>query len=400
MQLDADMLIRGCADTAFDSGLTIHSQLEPIAGPGAPVKPAVYEGGVFQEDHRYWPDTSVAEPVRVFSIDNVPSQANRLEASLRTHAEDLGLPRIVLDLSVIDGLPDHAPTSIPHFEFPHRNADAYLRDAEHDGAAFTKHEVGSALLSATKTNPGALFEWWPHALLFGFWQSHLGKKGPQTKVARSWTSEILGFDPPEEASPRLGVKGDPLNLSVDEKVVFDDNDPRSWVLESESPAGKKKSGKKEKLSEIGHGQVVIGGQDKPVLGAVSFRAVEQRSTVSFAGLRNIEAHDPQASAAGRALLVALGLVAHVGAFGRAFNLRSGCDLRTVSSTWTWLGETGDESVDPLDFASAVALFRGCVEVAESAGLQVGSAWATEPLRLVPNASLTKAIEATFPEFEL
>ena len=68
----------------------------------------------------------------------------------------------------------------------------------------------------------------------------------------------------------------------------------------------------------------VGGEDaEPV--AVSFREVVQQATVSFAALRRIR---PAAGAAeARALLVSLGLVAHVAAFGRSFSLRSGAELR-------------------------------------------------------------------------
>ena len=60
--------------------------------------------------------------------------------------------------------------------------------------------------------------------------------------------------------------------------------------------------------------------------AVSFASVTQRATVSFAQLRRVglgAGHGPDADAAARALLVALGLHAHVLAFGRGFALRSG-----------------------------------------------------------------------------
>src|SRR5690606_20578028 len=96
------------------------------------------------------------------------------------------------------------------------------------------------------------------------------------------------------------------------------------------------------LSDIGHGQVPVGGPDGALAG-VSFREIVQQSTVSFASLRRIRTSTGAAET--RALLVALGLVAHAGAFGRSFNLRSGCDLRPATVGWTWLGESGDEAVD-------------------------------------------------------
>ena len=71
-------------------------------------------------------------------------------------------------------------------------------------------------------------------------------------------------------------------------------------------------GKKDKLSEIGHGQVPFMG-DQATAAAVSFARVTQRVTASFAQLRRVSLGPGQqaADAAARALLVALGLHAHV-----------------------------------------------------------------------------------------
>ena len=48
-----DALLKGCADDSFDDGIRIDSELVPLAGPGGPVKPAVYEGGTYQQDRRW-----------------------------------------------------------------------------------------------------------------------------------------------------------------------------------------------------------------------------------------------------------------------------------------------------------------------------------------------------------
>jgi hypothetical protein len=116
--------------------------------------------------------------------------------------------------------------------------------------------------------------------------------------------------------------------------------------------------------------------------------------VSFASLRRIRPATGPAEA--RALLAALGLVGHVGAFGRPFNLRSGADLRPRASTWLWLGSEGNELLEVPDFAQATALFKGCAERAEAAGLPVGGHWASEPLVLQPAPNLAEAIRKSWP----
>lgn len=396
MTLTSEYLIAACSDDSFENGLTIATRLEPLAGAGAPVKPAVYAGGLYQVEKRWWGEDDTRQIVDAISIDNTPSQANRLEAALERMAPSLGLPRITLDLAVHPHLPPHIPPKLSAFRFPHRNADAYLRDAQLDGIKVNKTPFGSRLFTATAQNPAALIEFMPHALLFGFWQSHLGKKGPQTKLARSWTSEIIGYEPAAVDIRRLGLKGDPLNLTADDAVTFDDDDTREW----EFVTGKAKTGSKSKdsLAEVGHGQVPVSGSDAP-LGAVSFRSIQQRSSLSIAALRNIGTGDSDVDGPLRALLCAIGIVGHVAAFGRGFNLRSGADLVVSSTEWTWLGENGREAVEPILMDEARTLFADCVAAANAAGLPV-SAWTETDIVLTPNASLLKALEQTFPQYDL
>lgn len=398
--IDVKRLIDACSDQSRDAGISIRTVLEPIAGFMSPVKPATYapartgDPPRFQEDERWWGDPP--EKTRVIVIDNVPSQANRLEAALHGLRSELGLPELVLDLSGMDTLPSHLPDQLSSFRFPHRQGDAYLRDAELDGKAFTKTDLGRALLDATSDRPGPLFQWFPQALLFGYWQSHLGKKRTQSKLARSWTSEIAGYAPATregEHTRLIGTKGDPLNLSADERVEYDDNDLLGgWeqVAGSRRAAG---SRQRETLAEIGHGQVPYGDG---ALAGVSFQAIEQRATVSFASLRRIRGHDAATSALGRVLLVALGLVGQVAAFGRPFTLRSGCELRPVRSSWIWLGAEGNEHLARLSEEQAITLLRECSNRAEAAGVTSGGGWGSEPLVLRPNGALQKAISATWP----
>lgn len=45
MKLDAKRLAVACSDSGMDAGITFFAELEPLAGRGAPVKPAIYAGG-------------------------------------------------------------------------------------------------------------------------------------------------------------------------------------------------------------------------------------------------------------------------------------------------------------------------------------------------------------------
>ena len=190
VKIDFEQLLSACADDGFDDGIRIDADLQPLSGPDGPVKPAVYEGGIYQLDRR-WASPGDAEPTPVIVIDNVPSQTNRLEHALRRDRESSSIPEFILDLSDLPGLPAHLPQSLSSFEFPHRNADAYLRDAVLGGQPFVTTAMGQAIFGATAQECGPLMSWFPQALLYGFWQAHLGKKRHNSKHARAWVSEIV-----------------------------------------------------------------------------------------------------------------------------------------------------------------------------------------------------------------
>lgn len=394
MKPTLESLLEGTASDSFDDGIRLDAELEPLTGPGGTVKPAIYAGAVYQADRRWPPPDDPhhddPEPQPVFVIDNVPSQANRHEEALRRSRASTGVPEMVLDLSGLPGLPPHLPRQLSSWQFPHRNADAYLRDSTLDGTDFGKHRIGRELFAATAGRAAALIAWWPQALLYGFWQSHLGKKRSQAKHARAWASEIIGWQPASEETKVLGLKGDPLNLSIEESASYDDKNHETWRLDVKPEKGEVKKA----LSELGHGQVPIGDATPA---AVSFRRVTQRATVSFAQLRRVglgEDFSDDADAAARALLVAMGLHAHTLAFRRGFALRSGAELRVSSSSTTWLGTT-DEAVTPLDQDETSELLQQAKLHARSSGVPLDG-WDIEPLVLSPKENLAKAIESSWP----
>lgn len=389
-----DALLDGCANDSFDDGIRIDTELVPLGGPGSPVKPAVYEGGTYQLDNR-WADPNDEKPTPVIVIDNVPSQANRLEDALRQNRRSLSIPEFVLDLSGLTNLPVHLPRQLSSLQFPHRNGDAYLRDATMDGEDFTKSNLGQSIFGATAQTCGPLIAWFPQALLYGFWQSHLGKKRQNTKHARAWVSEIVGWRPASTDTRVMGLKGDPLNLSTGEPVTSNVDDRTHWDVGKDN---KVPGGKSDRLSEIGHGQVPFMGKDAAA-GAVSFARVSQRAAVSFAQLRRVglsENGSEDADAAVRALLVALGLHAHKLAFGRGFALRSGAELRPRKATATWLSADGDRECDLGNTEATADLLSSARSHAEAAGVPLDG-WRVPPTVLVPKENLSKAIRATWPE---
>lgn len=391
--IDAERLLAACADDGWDDGICIDAELHPLSGPGGLVKPAAYEGNRYQLDER-WHSPSDSDPTNVIVIDNVPSQANRLEDALRRNRESLRIPEFQLDLTGLGQLPSHLPTSLSSLQFPHRNADAYLRDSILEGTDFTKTELGKAIFGATAQSCSPLMAWFPQALLFGFWQSHLGPKRHNSKHARSWVSEIIGWAPASTDTRVLGLKGDALNLNTDDPVMFNPDNQSNWDL---GPNGAVEGGKKDRLSNIGHGQIPFMRDGDTAAAAVSFRRISQRATVSFAQLRRVSTGlGAEVDAAARALLVALGLQAHRHAFGRGFSLRSGADLRPSATNVKWLGADSDEAIGLGNLEEGQALLNTALERAESAGVPLDG-WGRSPVVLQPKANLAKAVRSSWPE---
>lgn len=394
--LDIGRLLAGCADGSFDDGIRIDTDLEPLAGPGTPVKPAVYEGGAYQEDRR-WASPDAEKPTPVIVIDNVPSQANRLENALQQKRDAIGVPELVLDLSEIEHLPAHLPRRLSSWRFPHRNADAYLRDAQLGDEDFMKTDLGRDLFGATPWSAGPLMAWFPQSLLYGFWQSHLGKKRQNTKHARAWVSEIVGWSPASTETKVKGLKGDDLNLNTDDVVTSNPDDRGRWEIGKAKIEG----AKTDKLSEMGHGQVPFMSDNDAAAAAVSFARITQRSTISFAQLRRVSlgaGYSADTNSAARALLVALGLHAHALAFGRGFALRSGAELRVKDTRVAWLGFSGDEECELGDAGATEALLRSVRDYAAEMSVPLDG-WDTEPIILTPRENLRKAIESTWPKFD-
>ena len=61
---------------------------------------------------------------------------------MRRNRVSARVPELVLDLSDLSDLPAHLPRRLSCLEFPHRNADAYLRDAKLGGQDFIKTDLG------------------------------------------------------------------------------------------------------------------------------------------------------------------------------------------------------------------------------------------------------------------
>lgn len=303
-------------------------------------------------------------------MDQEPSQANRVEEALLTARDGGRLPLPLFELEMKE-----QAVRLTSLDFPHRYADAYLRDSEVDGVRFDKSEVGRALRSVTPVDVRPLYQREPCSLLFGAWDSH--RKGRQMKFPRVYVSRMFGLEPLDGS--RQAGKMDPLNLrgAIDTKTGGE----ADWRF---LPEGAKAKG--SRLSEIGHGNIA----PNPAPGGVTVREIRRRGSVSFAGLLRLRfgSVSPEAANLGRATLAALALAGDRLAFGRASVwLRSGCDLTRISDVVAIERVGGELEPLPVSAAEALAAFVELRERAASAGLEM----AADVVAVTPTPRLAEAI---------
>lgn len=365
-----------------DAAIRIHATYEPQAGPHAKVFPPTYlpDGGTrYHLEKRWGPD---GEPVNVVVLDSIQSQANRAEAALRTVAEEVGLPQLVLVAQLAD-----RTVRISSLDAPHRSRDAYFIDSEFDGQPFDRSEIGQALGDVTLDDATSALRYAPYDVVYGVWDSHRGRR-VATKFPRSYTSEMLGWQP--ERGKRAATKGDPINVKGTAEVPLKD-----WRPETATGQGRSKN---VKLNALGHG--MIPGAPDDEAGGVSVRSITRQAVLSLTGLARLQfpTEDGDVNGKGRAALAALALFGDRLAFaGAGVNLRSGADLVRADDQLEWVRAGG--ATEPLELDAEGA--RQLLEAAGERLAEAGVAWSGEPIVLTPSERLLEVIEQTFevPELE-
>lgn len=356
-----------------DGAIRIAASYEPGAGSTSKVSPPTYRMDAkdvppYVIERRYTSDGVLEDTIL---LDSRQSQANRCEEALQDAVDSgrLRLPFLQLDI----GTHDRA-VRITSLTAPHRSRDAYFRDAQdEDGIPFDKTPLGQALAAVTPADASTLYLHSPADLVYGVWDSHRGLR-MATKFARAYTSEIVGHG--AEVGVRAAGRSDAYTSGA--RPVGGKNgdwDPK---------------GKGSKLSEVGLGSIppTTAGP-----GGVSVTGITRNATLSFAGLARVRVGSTaDATRSARAVLAALALVGDRLAFGApGIFLRSGCDLVLDTETVEWVGRgRATEPVD-LDRGGAVELFVHAVERAEAAGLT----WASESVRLMPQAKLQRVVDEAF-----
>jgi len=363
-----DRLLEAVGEDRHDAGIMIEAKYR---APGGKVMPPSFPNGPYLYEPA---DVREGEP-RVVILDQVPSQANRVEEALLAARDRglLGLPLFELTAKTTRG--DLRLTSL---EFPHRYADAYLRDSLVGGVRFDASDVGKRLRMADTKDASPLFERDPVSLILGAWDSH--RKGRWPKFARVYQSEMTGLDPREGA--RRGTRMDPWNLTggADDATKAESD----WKY---SPGAASDFPKAQRLSAIGHGN--IAPQDAH--GGVAISSARRSAWLSLAGLERLRFGPASAEAAqlARGCLAALSLAADRLAFDHpSVWLRSGCDLIRTSEVIAFERDGGEREEFRLGATDAIAVFEELRDRARDAGL----AMPTDVIALEPVPDLLKAIE--------
>jgi CRISPR-associated protein Csb1 len=370
-------LLAAVGEDRRDAGIAVDAVYRP-AGDGKVMPPSFPDG-----PYLYEPRWVEGERREVVVLDQVPSQANRVEEALLSARDKGGIELPLFELTAKTTLGVVRLTSL---QFPHRYADAYLRDTQVGGMRFDASPYGRRLREASSEDARPLYERDPVSLIFGAWDSH--RKGRWPKFPRVYCSSVTGLDPAEGA--RRGSRMDPLNLTgaIDDKAKAE----ADWRY---LPPGEKKV-KGQKLSEIGHGNVVTKVGDKAVHGGVAVTAARRSAWLSLAGLERLRFGDASADAAvlARAALAALALAGDRLAFGRpSVWLRSGCDLVRVSEVLAFEQDLGRREEFELTADEAVGAFGELRERASAAGITM----ATDTVALEPIPALAAAIEYSFTQ---
>ncbi len=412
MALTYSMLLDATRDHA---AFRRRRRLQPVGGQGDMVFPPTYPGDgqnspprhVFERRRREGRD----EPVWCVLLDSVQSQANRMEEALLEAARDgrIVLPRLAVDFAAA-GIGTIG--EITSLDAPHRIYDAILRDSLLGGQPFGKSPQGKALKAATPKDASAILEMSPSSLLFGAWNSTGEGGGLGAKFPRAIVSEIIGVDVPVEMAPRhrrdalpevqtaarrTGSRMDPLGVVKSVTIYQHKDDHTDWTPDPTLAAVDKKGApikfaRNEKNKDAGKPAIINHGNIAPSVQAlgVTCAHAEQTVVITLAGLRRLRfGKSADGDAAGRALIVALGLVALVEQDARGYSLRSRCDLVCDDAAPLELVRA-DGSTEKLELtrAEALALYAEAVTAAEAAGF----ALVKVPITLTPQDKLVHIVK--------
>ncbi len=366
------------------------TRLLPAGGAGSKVYPPTHSGGIYAWEKRRIAKDTVVNTVL---LDSVQSQANRMEqALLDAHrAGKLKFPLLQVDFS------EHFADIgiVTTLDAPHRIADAIFRDSMLYGKKFRESDVGMAFVDSNIRNATGLFQYCPHALVFGVWDSTGSKGGLGNKFQRAIVSEIVGIQ--AENGVHTSSRIDPLGITRAAEIYETENG--DWTLDPER-ARKNDRGEpvRSRPSEFVHGNIpptieVVGRDRDPIRGGVTMDYAVQTTVLSLPALRRLRFpvdgnEKEEYNDAARTVLAALALAAVVHMREQGYDLRSRCLLiPEYSAQFELIENNGKMEKFDLDACNADRIFEKAVAEAKERGLP----WQDHVINLEPEERLEQLI---------
>jgi CRISPR-associated protein Csb1 len=297
-------------------------------------------------------------------IESTQSWANRLEELLDRPEVGVGA------MSVVAGGRTLTVNALPHRVF-----DALLRDSEQAGQAFRATPLGQSITEARADNATALLQSAPGTLLFGAWDSFAGAKMGAAKWPAALSGQIMGFDALQ--TQKAGIRIDPMNIAKDSVTGFKSESRAEGWTTDEAKAQRNTKDEPvllEKASEIGHGHILATLATK---GAWVSR-IELRSSLSLTRLRRYhfpvgDVVTPQADAAARTYLAALGLWLMHTRLVSGLELRAGAELDATKADFLLRTPLQGDTVLTVTAETASAALEQALAAAKNAGFQFSEA---------------------------
>lgn len=305
------------------AAIRLRLRLQPAGGSGTKVMPPTYlvdKKPVYIRESRMID----GESIECVSLDSVASQANRLESAL-ADAIDAGtvhVPTIWVDQAEFG----HNSALV----FPHRAFDAWVEDAELDGAPFGKTPLWKALASSSRHDLWTLMRHCPTCIVLGSWASREASPQTTTRLARALTSEIVGVGVVDGKRAKSRIDVHNVSSAI---TVFKGQEARISTTPEHAHGGPDKpekfKGKDDgKPAAAGYGNVTPSLAEH---GGVTLRHALQIATISLAALRECrfptpDGADRERDLAGRVMLAALGMRMLALQVDHGYDLRSGCLL--------------------------------------------------------------------------
>lgn len=380
-----DLLEKGRMEKMLTDGnaIRVTVNLFPASGDGGKVFPPTYEGGKYAKERRLMADGSIQDTVL---LDSVQSQANRMEIALLEAIKSghVNMPLLRVDFGDIKGL-----KPISTLETPHRIADAIFRESLAGDTPFRDSEIGKAFIESTVHNATGMFQYCPHALVFGVWDS-TGSTGIGNKFQRIITSEIMGVD------VHYGVKTesriDPVIMGGGKTEIYE-TVSGGWTVDPAEAAMDKGKPKKygKKVSELNLGNIVP--SIKELGGGVTLGYAMHTAVISIPAIRKL--HFPvsgkdsrETDDRGRSVILSLALASLMHSMDQGYDLRSRCLLIPRGEPrYEFIDNKGNASEFTLTTSDADKVLNDAIEGARRAGLP----WMEHDITLRANDSMKKLI---------